>query len=275
MICPPPRWMGSGAIDASKILNLTLRIGSSHSGPSRHDHWKPCKMKSRIELRRTLSTSEGSVSSTRTFAPRSSGAKPQTERAASRSQSYLFWKKSPSLLRSQWIETLPASMSSARPFSRGSAIIVSLERWFGVSAKHLSDEVSTTVSQKVTTGSDTLTSISAYTWRRSCITQSMYSSPVPMITCSPDSSTLVLSSGYALFSLRRPSSIFGSSEGLRGSAAIFITEIVSKASGRKMHTSSELALAVRVPDLVREPSTPSMSAQQPAGTSVTSTRYRD
>ena len=50
--------------------------------------------------------------------------------------------------------------------------MVSFERPLGVSAKHLSDEVSTTVSQKVTTGSDTFTSISAYTCRRSCITQS-------------------------------------------------------------------------------------------------------
>lgn len=39
-----------------------------------------------------------------------------------------------------------------------------------------------------------------------------------------------------LLSFRSPSSILGSSEGLRGSAAIFITEIVSKASGRNMHT---------------------------------------
>ena len=35
-----------------------------------------------------------------------------------------------------------------RTFSSGSAIMVSLLRLLGVSAKHLSDEVSTTVSQK-------------------------------------------------------------------------------------------------------------------------------
>jgi len=35
----------------------------------------------------------------------------------------------------------------------------------------------------------TLISISEYIFRRSCITQSRYSSPVPRITCSPDSST--------------------------------------------------------------------------------------
>ena len=46
-------------------------------------------------------------------------------------------------------------MSSANPFSRGSAIIVILFFLFGVSAKHFSDEVSTTVSQKDTTGSAT------------------------------------------------------------------------------------------------------------------------
>ncbi len=40
--CPPPRARGSGAMVASRILNLTLRMGSSHSGPSRVPHWKPC-----------------------------------------------------------------------------------------------------------------------------------------------------------------------------------------------------------------------------------------
>ena len=89
MIWPPPRWMGSAAIVASSTLNLTLRIGSSHSGPSREAQPKPCRMYSRIEPSSFLSTSEGSVSSTSTLGPRASGAKPHTERAASRSQLYL------------------------------------------------------------------------------------------------------------------------------------------------------------------------------------------
>ena len=55
------------------------------------------------------------------------------------------------------MSTAPPSMSSANPFSRGSAIIVSFDLPFGVSAKHLSEEVSTTVSQKETTGSETRT----------------------------------------------------------------------------------------------------------------------
>ena len=46
------------------------------------------------------------------------------------------------------------------PFSRGSAIMVILFFLLGVSAKHLRLEVSTTVSQKLTTGSATLMSIS-------------------------------------------------------------------------------------------------------------------
>lgn len=41
-------------------------------------------------------TSEGSVSSTRMFGPVASGPKAQMERAASKSQSYLVWKNSPS-----------------------------------------------------------------------------------------------------------------------------------------------------------------------------------
>uniref|UniRef100_A0A914M5M5 Uncharacterized protein n=1 Tax=Meloidogyne incognita TaxID=6306 RepID=A0A914M5M5_MELIC len=55
-------------------------------------------------------------------------------------------------------------------------------QWFSnhcVCAKHLSEDVSTTVSQNDTTGSATLISISENTLRISCITQSMKSSPVP------------------------------------------------------------------------------------------------
>ncbi len=37
--------------------------------------------------------------------------------------------------------------------------------------------------------------ISEYILLRSCITQSRYNSPVPNITCSPDSSTLVFNNG--------------------------------------------------------------------------------
>ena len=44
------------------------------------------------------------------------------------------------------MHTLPSSMSSARPFSSGSAIIVSLFFLFGVSAKHFRLDVSTTCS---------------------------------------------------------------------------------------------------------------------------------
>ena len=90
-----------------------------------------------------------------------------------------------------------------------------------------------------------------------------------------DSSTLVVRSGYARLSRRRPSSILGSSDGWSGSTASFMTALVGWASGRKMPTSSEAPpAAVIVPVFMSDPSTPSMSAQQPAGTSLTSTRYR-
>ena len=52
--------------------------------------------------------------------------------------------------------------------SSGSATIVILFFLLGVSAKHLSEDVSTTVSQKDTTGSATLTSMSAYCSLKSC-----------------------------------------------------------------------------------------------------------
>lgn len=46
--------------------------------------------------------------------------------------------------------------------------MVSLLRLLGVSAKHRSEDVSTTVSQKATTGSATFTSTSAYSSLKSC-----------------------------------------------------------------------------------------------------------
>lgn len=51
-------------------------------------------------------TSEGSVSSTRMFGPVASGPKAQMERAASKSQSYLVWKNSPSFFLIEGEETL-------------------------------------------------------------------------------------------------------------------------------------------------------------------------
>mmetsp|Transcript_20010 Transcript_20010/g.60456 ORF Transcript_20010/g.60456 Transcript_20010/m.60456 type:complete len:208 (-) Transcript_20010:2063-2686(-) len=205
------------------ILYLTLRIGSSHSGPSRVPHWKPWTMESFTAFSRLLSTSDDSVSSTRMFAPWRSGPKAQMERAARRSHSYFSWKKAPTFLRGQSMLTAPPSISSARPLSSGSATMVSLLRLLGVSAKHFSWLVSTTVSAKLTTGSATLTSISLYSSRRSFMRESRYSSPVPRMACSPDSSTLVTARGYDLLMHRRPSTILGNSRGFRGSTATFTT----------------------------------------------------
>mmetsp|Transcript_43904 Transcript_43904/g.104404 ORF Transcript_43904/g.104404 Transcript_43904/m.104404 type:complete len:277 (+) Transcript_43904:472-1302(+) len=274
MIWPPPRWMGEASTVASRILNLQLRIGSSHSGPSRVPHWKPWTTESLIELRSCLSTSDGRVSSTRTLGPLTSGPKAQTERAASTSQSYLLWRKAAWRLRSHAVLISPFSMSSARPFSRGSAIRVSLFFLFGVSAKHLREDVSTTVSQKDTEGSAVLISTSEYMRRRSCMTQSRYSSPVPRIRCSPDSSTLVPSSGYVLFTLRSPSSILGSSEGLSGSSASLTTLWVTCWRGRKMQASAGPFSCTTVAVLMMESSIPPTSTHMPAVAFDTHVRYR-
>lgn len=51
-------------------------------------------------LRRLLSTSDGRVSSTKMLGPELSGPNAQIERAASKSQSYLVWKNSPSFFLS-------------------------------------------------------------------------------------------------------------------------------------------------------------------------------
>mmetsp|Transcript_5000 Transcript_5000/g.12762 ORF Transcript_5000/g.12762 Transcript_5000/m.12762 type:complete len:249 (+) Transcript_5000:554-1300(+) len=235
MICPPPLCTGEASTVASRILNLQLRMGSSHRGPSLVPHWNPCTTLSLMCPRSCLSTSLGRVSSTSTLGPLASGPKAHTLRAASTSQSYFCWRKDAWRLRSHDVLIRPASMSSASPFSRGSLMRVILLRLLGVSAKHLRLEVSTTVSQKETEGSAVLISISEYIWRRSCITQSRKSSPVPNTKCSPLSSTFVDSRGNDLLTLRRPSSIFGSSEGLRGSRASLITDLVGCWRGRKMH----------------------------------------
>ena len=77
-------------------------------------------------MARHLLTSDGSVSSTKIFGPVASGPKAQMDLAASKSQSYFVWKNSPSLFLGQDICTTSFSMSSAKPFSNGSAIIVIL-----------------------------------------------------------------------------------------------------------------------------------------------------
>merc|ERR1711957_420199 len=108
-------------------------------------------------LRRDLSTSPGRVSSSRMLVPWvGESPKAQTDRAESRSQSYLDWKYRPTFLLSQVFSLiLPDSNCSERPSSSGSAIMVNLFRLLAVSAKHLIPLVSTTVSRNATTGSAT------------------------------------------------------------------------------------------------------------------------
>lgn len=48
-----------------------------------------------MDLKTFLSTSDGSVSSTKILGPVVSGPKAQMERAANKSQSYFDWKNSP------------------------------------------------------------------------------------------------------------------------------------------------------------------------------------
>ena len=69
IICLPPRWIGSFATMASRILNLQFRMGSSQRGPSLTPHWNPWTMESLTEPSRPLSTSDGSVSSTNMLGP--------------------------------------------------------------------------------------------------------------------------------------------------------------------------------------------------------------
>jgi len=161
------------------------------------------------------------------------------------------------------------------PSSSGSAMSVSRLCLFGVSAKHCTALVSTTVSQNLTTGSLILISISAYSSRRSCITQSRYSSPVPSSVCSPLSSTRVDTSGKHLFTLRSPSSILGSSAGRRGSMATLSTLSVMCTMGRSTYVSATgSAVSHTVALLAIVASMPLSSTQLPAGTLGAWTAYR-
>ena len=200
-------WTMESFTEANKPLSTW---GTDCTGEFRYTLFSPSPFLS-LSLSLSHFTSEGRVSSTRMLGPVLSGPKAQMERAARRSQSYLVWKNSPRRFLSrrgggvcvggemeggemhsscskqclvpahlgQVTCTTSFSISSARPFSRGSAIMVSLflqgqrSSWecrertnpgkstnflFGVSAKHFSEDVSTTVSQNATTGSATLIS---------------------------------------------------------------------------------------------------------------------
>ena len=73
--------------------------------------------------------------------------------------------------------------------------------------------------------------------------------------------------------LRKPESIFGSSEGAIGSIAIFSTDWVMCLIGRKMCRSSSMLTDASVADLDMEASTPPMSTRLPAGTSSAGMLY--
>mmetsp|Transcript_11557 Transcript_11557/g.32445 ORF Transcript_11557/g.32445 Transcript_11557/m.32445 type:complete len:307 (+) Transcript_11557:911-1831(+) len=153
--------------------------------------------------------------------------------------------------------------------------MVSLFFLFGVSAKHFTLDVSTTVSQNVTTGSATCTSILANVLRRSLRTQFRYSSPVPSTTCSPLSSTLVVTSGYVLLTFLSESSIFGSSDGFSGSIATFTTASVVNWRGRKVCSSVCFWLScVTVAVFMMVRSMPSTITHMPGVARSIGTEYR-
>ena len=129
-------------------------------------------MDSRTDINKSLSTSFGKVSSINTFGPSESGPNAQTDLAANASQSYFCAKKFAKCFFGHSKTTFLLSISTPKPLSNGSAIIVILFLLFGVSAKHFNADVSTTVSANTTTGSATLTSMSAYTSRKSFIAES-------------------------------------------------------------------------------------------------------
>jgi hypothetical protein len=91
--------------------------------------------------------------------------------------------------------------------------------------------------------------------------------------CSPDSSTFVVKSGYDLLTFRRPSSIFGNSDGASGSTATFRIDWFMCLMGLKMYRSSSISFPTIVAVLLMDASTPDRRIKLPAGARSTSTVY--
>ena len=179
--------MGISAISASITLNLTFRMGSSHRGPSQH----PTEILVRYDSSRTEAvscTSADSVSSIKTFGPRSSGPKDQIFRAARISNPLALKVLSSTLAAPTHLYLFRLDIFRNTLVQRFRDHLVLLVRCLGVAfqRRRLRNCFSKTYDRI-----ETLISISEYIRLRSCITQSMYISPVPKITCSPHSSTLV------------------------------------------------------------------------------------
>ena len=85
--------------------NRSFEVSQKLSQANRAAHWKPWTMESLMVPRRRLSTSEGSVSSTRMLGPVVVGPNAQMEREASTSQSYFARKNSPIFFVGQSILT--------------------------------------------------------------------------------------------------------------------------------------------------------------------------
>jgi hypothetical protein len=79
--------------------------------------------------------------------------------------------------------------------------------------------------------------------------------------------------GYDLLIFRKPSSIFGSSDGVIGSTATLRTDAVMCLIGRKMYKSSSMSLATIVAVFVIDASTPDKSTRLPAPARSMSTVY--
>ena len=91
--------------------------------------------------------------------------------------------------------------------------------------------------------------------------------------CSPDSSTFVVRRGYDLLTFRKPSNIFGNSDGARGSTATFRMDWFMCLMGLKMYRSSSISFPTIVAVLLMDASTPDRRIKLPAGARSTSTVY--
>mmetsp|Transcript_11112 Transcript_11112/g.28093 ORF Transcript_11112/g.28093 Transcript_11112/m.28093 type:complete len:303 (-) Transcript_11112:1569-2477(-) len=271
MICPPPLWMASAWSTTSSISKAMLRMFSSARGPSLAAHWRAATTESLISFRYWTPL----VMSTTMLGPIVSGPKHQIFLAPmSLSHPNFSARRRPRSLGSSLGPTSPSSMASARPSSRGRAVMYTLLCLLGDLDMTVRSDLPATVSRKETTGLPTLMGAPPMksSWR-SLRQISRWSSPAPAMMCSPVSSMEHWTMGSDLARRLSPSTSLGRSPADLHSTATRTTGETENFMALMGWASSHFS-PVRVAFLVMNWSRPTMATVLPQGTSSTASCLR-
>mmetsp|Transcript_867 Transcript_867/g.2318 ORF Transcript_867/g.2318 Transcript_867/m.2318 type:complete len:329 (+) Transcript_867:634-1620(+) len=270
MIWPPPLWMASACSTTSWISKQMPRMFSSASTPSLVAHCRAATHESLISFRYCTPL----VTSTNMLGPLVSGPNAQIFLVVSLSQPNSSDSSLVRSLGSSRGPTLPSSMASGRPSSRGRACRYRRLCLLGDLDMTVWSEGAVTVSRKATTGSDTR--ISAPPMKSSCRSFrqiSRCSSPAPAMMCSPVSSIMHCTMGSERARRLRPSTSLGRSEATLGSTATRTTGDTENFMAF-MGCASSLPSLVRVAVLMMNWSRPTSATVLPQGTSSTASCLR-